>query len=72
MARNFMPTPQTGLACGSGPEVVESELKSPLACPRATSACVVLGSGSVCGYTTDNSGPTLLLSAAGGGMSGPA
>ena len=72
MARSFMPTPQTGLACGSGPEVVESELKSPLAYPRTTSASVVLGSGSVYGYTTDTSGPTLLLSAAGGGTSGPA
>ena len=72
MARSFMPTPQPGLACESGPEDVEPELKSPLTPPRVTSASAVLGSGNVCGYTTDTSGPTLLLYAAGGGTSGTA
>ena len=72
MARSFMPTPQPGLACESIPEDVEPELKSPLIPFREASTSVVLGSGSVYGYTTDTSGPTLLLYAAGGGASGPA
>ena len=74
MARSFMPTPQTGLACGSGPEVVESELKSPMVLTPYASTINALGSERVCGSTTDTSGPAIPLTGVNGvgsGLAGP-
>ena len=72
MVRSFMPTPQTELAGGSGPVVVESELKSPMVLTPYASTIIVLGSARVCGSTTDTSGPATLLNGVVGVGSGPA
>ena len=69
-----MPTPQTELAGGSGPEVVELELKSPRVLTPYASTINALGSARVCGSTTDTSGPAIPLtgvSGVGSGLAGP-
>ena len=72
MVRSFMPTPQTELAGGSGPVVVESELKSPMVLTPYASTIIALGSERVCGFTTDTSGPAIPLTGVNGVWSGPA
>ena len=72
MVRSLMPTPQTELAGGSGPVVVESELKSPMVLTPYASTINALGSERVCGSTTDTSGPAIPLTGASGVGSRPA